>query len=214
MARARQGVTLAATLIVVLSIGAANAGAALLSGILPGVVSTPAPSYCDGNAVQPFTQWGDSYNYMLAPGGSFESGPAWAASNGAKVVSGNEPYYVHAHGDSHSLYLPYGSSAVSPSMCFQFGDWRMRFFASSSGTTSRSALRVTIVDRSLLGLLSTFDAGTVNPSGSWTVTDQIDMPLTNIQGLLTTDSISFRFTPVGPGSWRIDDVYIDPWKDW
>jgi len=38
------------------------------------------------------------------------------------------------------------------------------------------------------------------------------MLLTNITGLLATDSVSFRFVPSDNASLRIDDVYLDPWK--
>jgi hypothetical protein len=24
--------------------------------------------------------------------------------------------------------------------------------------------------------------------------------------------VQFRFTPVGGGTWQIDDVYVDPWR--
>src|SRR6266702_1235679 len=73
---------------------------------------------CGGtNFVQPFAPWGDSSSYALAPGGSFESGSAWMLAGGAKIVSGNEPFFVGSSSDSHSLLLPAGSSATVPAIC-------------------------------------------------------------------------------------------------
>jgi hypothetical protein len=57
------------------------------------------------------------------------------------------------------------------------------------------------------------------PSRSWTPT----LPLLQLGGALNaltlnglTSEISLRFTPrsllFGSGTWRIDDVYVDPWK--
>ncbi len=191
---------------------AANAG--LVSGLLPGLVSpSDTPSSCNTTASQPFARWGDTSNYVLAPGGSFESGaPGWTLGPGAAVVSGNEPYYVHAKKDSHSLYIPSGSYATTPPMCFAFGDWHLRFFAASS-SSSLSSLRVQVVVKSLLGVLSILDGGTIAMNSTWQPSARLGMLLTNVTGLLATDAVSFRFVPNDRASWRIDDVYLDPWKD-
>jgi hypothetical protein len=34
-----------------------------------------------------------------------------------------------------------------------------------------------------------------------------------VTSLISTNSVSFRFVPAGSASWRIDDVYLDPFKD-
>jgi hypothetical protein len=200
---------------VMVALGCARGGdAALLSGVLPGVVSTPAAAYCDTNVSQPFARWGDMANYALAPGGSFESGtPSWSLGNGAKVVAGNEPFYVHSRSDSRSLSIPGGGTAATPTMCYAFGDWKLRLFASSSGTASYSRLQVSVVARNLTGVLSVLDSASLTPAGAWGPTNPVALTVTNLCGLIATDSVSFRFAAIGPGSWRIDDVYLDPWKD-
>jgi hypothetical protein len=186
----------------------ANAGS-LLSGVLPGVVSpSDTPSTCDLNASQPFARWNDRNWYVLVPGGSFESGgPAWKLSGGARVVSGNESFYVHSASDRYSLSLPGGSSATSPPMCFAVGDWHFRFFAAGSGS-----VRVKVVVKSLLGVVSTLDGGTVRSGSSWQPSPDVALLLTNVCSLLATDSVSIRLTPVGDSKLRIDDVYLDPWR--
>jgi hypothetical protein len=40
----------------------------------------------------------------------------------------------------------------------------------------------------------------------------VGLRLTNLRGLLATDSISLRFVPANTTGLRIDDVYRDPWR--
>ena len=188
---------------------AAPANASLLGGVLPGLIGTSdTPATCDTKTSQPFARWGDTRNYVLVPGGSFESGTAgWKLNGGAKVVSGNEPFYVRSTTDRYSLYLPPGSSVTTPPMCFGLGNWNARFFSAGSGT-----VRVKVVVKSLLGILSVLDGGTASSAASWRPSPQVGLLLTNITGLLAVDSISLRFTPANTSGIRIDDVYLDPWK--
>lgn len=167
---------------------------------------------CDVPVSQPFRQWGDHSRYALVPGGSFEVGSiSWALSGGARVVDGNEPFRVRGASDSRSLALPSGSSATTPLTCFTFGDWHLRFFVVNPGDRS-ARLRVTVVVRSLLGVLSVLDGGTVAANGIWEPSPRIGLLASNLTSPLF-GSISFRFTPVGSGaSFQIDDVYLDPWK--
>jgi hypothetical protein len=190
-----------------------SASAALLSGLLPGIVSpsdTPAKSSCDLQTTKPFLRWGDSANYVLMPGGSFESGtPAWSLSGGARIVRGNEPFYVRAAGDGYSLELPVGSTATTPPNCFAFGDWKARYFVVGSG----GKVRVTVVVRSLLlGVVSILDGGTARAGSTWQPSPAVGLTLTNLTGLLAVDAVSLRFSSVGSAPVRIDDVYLDPWK--
>lgn len=198
----------------VLVIPASGARAALLGDALPGTLS-PAdePAPC-APATQPFLPWGDTAAYALMPGGSFEHGtPEWTLKGGARVVNGNEPYYVNAAGDSRSLYVPQGGSATTPAMCFAFGDWHLRLFARSLGTT-QTTVRVTVFVRSLLGVVSTLDGGTISPSAAWEPSPRVSVLLSNVGGLISTDAISFRFAvPHGSLAAQLDDAYLDPWKD-
>jgi hypothetical protein len=176
-----------------------------------GLLSTGPASYCDPYSSLAFQAWGDRSNYMLTPGGSFEESTAsWKLSGGAKIVTGNEPYFIHSKNDRRSLYMPAGSSATTPTMCFAAGDWHMRFLGVSSNRSSQ--LRVTVTVNSLLGLVSILDGGTVSNDGSWKPSPQVGLLLTNVGGLLTTKAISIRITATS-GASQIDDVYLDPWKD-
>jgi len=173
-----------------------------------GLLGTGSASYCDPNSSQVFKPWGDSSNYMLTPGGSFEVGtPSWKLGGGAKIVSGNESYFIHSKTDRKALYMPAGSSASSPSMCFAAGDWHLRFVGSGSGQ-----VRVAVTVNSLLGVLSILDGGTVSNNGTWKPSPKVGLLLTNVGGLLTTNAISLRFTATS-GASQLDDVYLDPFKD-
>jgi hypothetical protein len=208
-------IRLLACVATLIALTAASAQAALLSGVLPGLVSpSDTPSTCDTKASQPFRKIdGDSSYYVLVPGGSFESGtPGWTLGRGAKVVAGNEPWKVNSSSDNHSLYIPSGGYATTAPMCFAPGDWHMRFFAASS-SNSLSSLQVRVRVKSLLGILSILDGGVVRANSTWEPSPRLALTLTNITGLLSTDSVSFQFVPSDSASWRIDDVYLDPWKN-
>ena len=127
-----------------------------------GLISTGSASYCDPSSTQAFGQWGDSARYTLLPNGSFENTLAsWALSGGARVVDGNEPFFLRQRTDRHSLYLPQGSSASSATMCFALGDWHLRFVMRNAGSATGS-LRVSVIVPSVLGgLLTVLDGGTV-----------------------------------------------------
>jgi hypothetical protein len=59
---------------------------------------------------------------------------------------------------------------------------------------------------------SVLDGGTVSSGSTWKPSADVDLLLTNVCGLLATDSISLRFVPANTTGVRIDDVYLDPWK--
>lgn len=184
------------------------------AAILSGGPSSYSPAYCDPSNSQVFSQFGDSSYYARLLNGGFENGStAWALLGGARVVSGNEPYNLSGNaGDSHSLLLPAGSSAVSGTVCFALGDWHLRLMMKRLSPTG--GLHVQVVVPSLLGgLLTVLDGGTVSGSGSWAPSPRLALLLSNVTSLVGTRAVAFRFTPVGLGaSYQIDDVYLDPWK--
>jgi hypothetical protein len=169
---------------------------------------------CQGQTLeQPFLRWLDPARYVLAPGGTFEAGAAgWDLSGGAAVADGNEPFYVHAAGERASLALPAGSSATSPAMCVGIEHPTLRFVARNTGSLL-GALRVDVRFEDALGNTRTLAIGRVLGQSRWAPT--LPMPvLANLLALLPGERtpVEFRFTPEGAGSsWRIDDVYVDPY---
>ena len=191
------------------------AALALSTTARAGLIGTGSASYCDPEASQAFARWGDTSYYASLLNGDFESSSyTWTLSGGAKVVSGNEPYYISGHrSDNHSLLLPAGSSAYSGTVCFALGDWHLRFMARNVGSSS-GGLRVQVIVPSLVGgVLTVLDGGTVSGSGSWAPSPRLQLLLCNVTNLIGTRAVAFRFTPVGAGAaYQIDDVYLDPWK--
>ena len=162
-----------------------------------------------------FARWGDSAYYARLLNGGFENGATgWTLSGGAKVVAGNEPYFVSGNRlDSRSLLLPAGSSAYSGAVCFALGDWHLRLLMRNVGSATGS-LRVQVIVPSLVGgLLTVLDGGTVKGSGACSPSPRLALALSNVTSLLGTRAVAFRFTPVGAGAaYQLDDVYLDPWK--
>jgi hypothetical protein len=174
--------------------------------------SAQACSY--SGAEQVFSSWGDQHNYVLAPDGGFEAGGSgWQLSRGATVVEGNESYYLNDAGDSRSLSLPAGSSAVSPAVCMALDTTSFRLVARNTGNPS-SQLRVEAVYK-LLGLIRTKTAGTLRAGSTWAPTQSVSTVLTlsTIVGTLIPSAVEIRFTPLdSSGQWQVDDVYIDPFR--
>ncbi len=160
-----------------------------------------------------FFPWVDPANYTLAPGGSAESTDGWASLSGASIVAGNEPWKVVSADHAKSLKLPAGSSATTKPICVGLGHPTMRYFARSSGTGLLSLLKTEVLFEGPLGDVIALPIGVVLPSSSWSPT----LPMTVVANLLPLlpdqmTPVAFRFTPVGSGSWWIDDVHVDPWR--
>jgi hypothetical protein len=209
-------VRLSACCLALFALTAPFAHAGLISGLLPGLVTpTDTPATCDQTSSRAFAGVdGDQSNYVLVPGGSFESGaPGWTLGGGAAIVYGNEPWKVHGAADNRSLFIPAGSSVTTPAMCFAPGDWHMRFFASSSSSRSVSSLQVRVRVRSVLGVLSILDGGKISSNSTWQPSRRLSLLITNLTAVLATNAVSFQFVPSDSASWRIDDVYLDPWKN-
>ena len=164
---------------------------------------------------RPFLPWLDPMQYTLAPRGNFESGTSgWTLKGGAAVVTGNEPWKVSGPG-SRSLYLPSGSSAMTPPICVETLDPTVRYFAKNRGIVALSSLVVEVVLLDRYGRpVLTLPAGVHTGLGSW----HPSLPgvaLLNLTGVLSGGkaNVKFRFRPVGLGAkWQIDDVFVDPLK--
>lgn len=185
-------------ILLVLALAAMSAG-----GAAKAAVTCPGQTY-----VRPFLRWLDPASYVLVENGSLESASGWTLTGGARLVSGNEPWRVNRKTDARSLYLPSGSSATSPPMCVTLFHPTLRFFATNSGLPT-TTLRVDMIT-DVLGLKLTLPIGLV-VAGSW----QPTLPFVALESLASPviGTVQFRFTPMGPLSgWRIDDVYVDPFK--
>jgi hypothetical protein len=163
---------------------------------------------CPDATTKPFSRWADYANYAYLPDGGFEAGAAgWKLASGAKVVSGNESFYIRSTSHRYALALPQGSSATSPPMCIGLLSSKMRFVVTGP---SGSKVKVQVIYRGLLSsVLGILDGGTVSTNGTWQPSPAVSM----LGGLLPllTQSVQFRFVATS-GTPRIDDVYLDPMK--
>jgi hypothetical protein len=175
---------------------------------------------------QPFVRWADEFDYVLSPDGTFERrARGWTLAGGARVVPGNESYRVHRRTDSRSLFLPAGSSATSPSMCVGIEYPTLRAFALNR-RSPLSILQVEVLFEDPVGTgcpaggildpgdICRLTIGTLTASSRWGPT--IPLPVVaNLLPLLPDNrtAIAFRFSPQdAAGDWRIDDVYVDPYR--
>jgi hypothetical protein len=194
---------------------ACAASAALLALAIPatasaGPLTDNAPA-CDSQVLgQPFLPWADVASYTLNPGGSFENGAAGWSLSGATPVSGNEPFQVTGAGDGNSLSLPGGSSAVSAPICVGIEHPDIRFFANASSATARLSVEVLFEDAA--GNVLSAPIGSVTGSNGWAPTAPFPI-VANLLPLLPGNhtAVAFRFHSCG-GSFRIDDLYVDPYQ--
>lgn len=164
---------------------------------------------CGGTAERPFAAWGDYMAYNLVRDGTFEGGGAgWSLAGGAKVVEGNEPFYVHGAGERRSLFMPRGSAATSPPVCITILRPTMRFFGVAPN--GGGSVRVEVVSRNLLGVLSVIDGGTMRAGSSWQPSPAMSLLGSNLGSLVFVTWVQFRFRAVDAAV-AVDDVYVDPW---
>ena len=160
-----------------------------------------------GSTSQPFAQFGDYRYYTFGTNGGLENGATGWSLSGARVVSGNESFYVHSHGDVNSLSLPTGSTAYTPKLCMGTTSTVMRYFVKGS---SDGSVRVEVVLRGLLGqVLGVFQVSRVSTDSSWQAGPPV-LNLDSLVGLLGVSSVQLKFTTLS-GTAQIDDVYVDPW---
>ena len=165
---------------------------------------------------QPFAPWLDFASYVLAPNGDVESGAAgWSLDGGATVAAENESFDVHGASDTSSLSLPSGSTATTSSMCVDAWSPDLRFFARNSGSLL-STLKVEVLYTDALGQSRALTVAVLAAGSPWQPTLPIPFLVNLVAPPLVTDgttSVAFRFTAQGRwGDWKIDDVYVDPFK--
>src|SRR6185503_10412987 len=152
-----------------------------------GLLVKSAPDCSPKPTTQPFARWGDTGQYNLAPGGSFEAGSA-----------------------SWSLKLPPGASATSPTICVGLEHPTIRFFAKNDRALL-STLSVEVITETSLGLTAAVPVGVLLPSGQWKPSPRF-LVVANLLPLLPGEHtpVRFRVTSIGTGTWSVDDFYVDP----
>jgi len=167
---------------------------------------------CDHPLVEnPFAGLGDTRDYVLAPGASFEDPalPGWSLTKGAGVVAGNEPLNVRSvDGDVNSLGLPDKAQATSPTMCVDLHYPTMRFVAKQA-KKGDEPLRVEVLYPSAKDPKWTRVAEIkADAKDGWQASG--DVPIRPELGGTAVGGrdVVLRFT--SGGIWQVDNVYVDP----
>lgn len=164
--------------------------------------------------VQAFSVFGDTRDYVLAPGGSFEakSLDGWQVQR-AKTSGDGSPLEVSGQDNERSLKIPAGGSAISPAMCvdLHYPTFRLMARAAREGGLQVDVIYPDSADPVFhpVGQL----AG--GRDDDWRATD--DMPVFPERGGADPGMrrVALRFTSVAvnggdAGEWKIDDLYVDP----
>jgi hypothetical protein len=191
---------------------------AVATGVLLAVAGLPAAAQAacpTTTTVKAFSKFGDTRDYSLLSGASFEAGTSGWALTKASVISGNESYKVRASTDSHSLSVDPTGLVVSPSFCVGIEHPTFRFFARQT-SGSWAQLNVKLRWKEANGQVNETTVGSLSGSsyGSWTPTPSLSLastlPLWQ-SGQSVTAQIVLDPEDYG-GSWAIDDIYIDPYR--
>ena len=179
------------------------AGAAVLATLaLPGAAQA---AECP---VQPTTQafaaYGDTNAYFTAPGGQFESFNSWSLRGTPDLIGGFNLLGTDLF--SKAAGLSNGEGVTSVSLCVDRTMPHLRFAAKHDGG---GQLDVTVTTR--YNGSSDSSGGSISPDDhrGWTPSRFIELKTDKIpygeQGVAT---VVFR----SQGSWRVDDVAIDPYR--
>jgi hypothetical protein len=164
-----------------------------------------------GQLSQSFAGFGDGALYTPVDNAGLEAGAAgWTLTGGASVVADNEPWHLGGAADHTALTLPAGSAAVTAPMCIDPTYPYFRLFARGP---ARQTLKVDVLSYDTNGKLLATAPYTYKPlSTSWAPTPSIPISVFTQKSAygVAAAPVAFRFTPVGPVSFTIDDVYVDP----
>jgi hypothetical protein len=183
--------------------------AGVIASLALAAPASAATGSCGGSLGTPFSPWGDTNLYTLAPHGDMESGSGWTFAGGAKLVSGSEPFKATGKLGVASLAIPTGGSATTPPICLSINHPTFRFFARAAQGAAAS-LRAEAATRT--PYLQVVGLGAVNGTTAWAPAPALS---TGAESLILdpTGTISVRIRLTADyGSWNVDDVFVDPRK--
>lgn len=158
--------------------------------------------------VSPFSYAGDDNPYWLVSGGDFESMASRWFGSGISRSYENEPWHVGGSWDGTSASLDRAGAVLSaPGMCVTDAEPTVRFYYKAPGIPgSRLAVRMRTTSTTATHLATVHVDGSVP---GWHLSDPISInDSTDFTG---TQNLLLDFVSQG-GAWKIDDVYVDPWK--
>jgi hypothetical protein len=179
---------------------------AVIGGAMCALAAAPGAALAAECPVQPATQafaaFGDTNQYVLAPGGDFE-GLSWAKVGNVTLANENDPFRL-APGTLSVTLDRAGEAVTSAPFCVDATMPHLRFVA--KGTDQ---LDVTVA--------VTYNGSTDSSSGSispaahrwWAPSAFIPLKTSSIPaGESATAKVTFRSN----GSWNVDNVFLDPYR--
>jgi hypothetical protein len=157
---------------------------------------------------QPFWNLRDTRHYVLAPGGDFSDpgGAGWQFSGGARIVNDTRPDGTIGG----SLYMPSGSTAVSPVMCVDMTYPTARLWART--LSGDGAVTFSVSYAATKSELKPHDVGHVKGDRrGWKLSGDVHIK----PELAGNDDgwrrVAFVLTAGGKtGEFQLDDIYVDP----
>ena len=187
-----------------LALGAGSANASLLPD--------DGASCSDYSYSQVFLPWADPASYTPAPGGDFEKNKShWTLVAASRDSSDNEPWKVGGATDHSSLNISDGGTALSPAMCVGIGEPDSRVFFKQTAGLPGAMLQVDVLFDDASGATQAQTIAELGVAQQWRLSPQL-LTMANLLPTIGAGSsaIAFRFTALG-GSFKIDDLYVDPW---
>lgn len=187
----------------------AGKGAAKKTSTATGSTGAASRSACASSA--PFSQFGDDGRYALLTNGTLETGGPARRSGKRSIVSENESFHLHAAGDTRSLQLGSGDSVAFHAMCLPRLNPDFRFVARAVAGTGSLKLQVQYgpAGRMHAVQLGTLAAGDYS---SWAATPALPF-LDGAKRLVdqVKGNVWLVLSVAGSATWRVDDLYIDPY---
>ena len=169
----------------------------------------------DRASSQVFASWGDAAEYVPAPQGDAEDISAWDLDDDVSIVQENAPF----SSGFRSLLLNDGGEAVTPVMCISAFHPTIRFFAANTGSPE-STLEVEVIYEDLDGHRKKLKIARLRGSEDWRPSLVVPIHVNRLAAAsedgLTAVALKFKAKDVkskGRG-WKLDDLYVDPWKSW
>jgi len=159
------------------------------------------PGCDEQDVVSPFERWHDGREYAL--GADFEDDLSdWTLDRGARAADGNERFAVGDEQDGGALLLRPGAVATSPPICVPDQAAFGRLFTRAS-KGARLRIDVLAVDGDATRRVATLRAN----ARAWRLSRRLALTAPGTAGAVI--QVLVRFTAV-KGTWRVDDLYVDP----
>lgn len=189
-------------------------GSAVLLGAVPAIANAACPKSTSSKLLAAL---GDTAEYGLLSGSTFESGASGWSLSSAELVSGSA---YEVFGGSHAILIKSGGTLVSPEFCVSSEYPTFRFFTRQISSGSGHTLNVSLRYKDILGISHTTSVAQIQPSSSWTLSPPVKlasalplwMPGSTLNVSLVLQASSGLIFQTGSGTWAVSDVFIDPYS--